>query len=169
MVQSILNNKRILAVDDEPDVLNTLREEIAMAAPNCKFDQAMTFNQATEMLISWTYDLVILDIMGVRGFDLLKRTTNRSIPIPTVMLTSYPYSWDTMRSVQKLGVKAYLPKEKLGDIVPYLEEVMTFEYGPVWKRMIMKTAGALSREWGPYWRRPDYIFQEALFLKGVQR
>ena len=33
MSESVLNDKRILAVDDEPDVLEVLKEEIAAAAP----------------------------------------------------------------------------------------------------------------------------------------
>jgi CheY-like chemotaxis protein len=169
MTQSMLNNKRILVVDDEPDVLNTLNDEIMAVAPRCIIDRATTFEHAVELLICWSYDLVILDIMGVRGFDLLERTTQRECPIPTVMLTSYPYSWDTMKSVQELGVRAYLPKEKLGNIVPYLEEVLSYEYGPIWKRLIMITAGAINRQWGPYWQRPDYIFHDVLGFKTAQK
>jgi len=37
MAESVLNGKRILAVDDEPDVLNILEEEIRIAAPKCQF------------------------------------------------------------------------------------------------------------------------------------
>ena len=39
MVESILNGKAILAVDDEPHVLSTLEEEILTAAPKCKFGE----------------------------------------------------------------------------------------------------------------------------------
>jgi hypothetical protein len=42
MKESILNGKRILAVDDEPDVLTILEEEILGAAQNCYFDKATT-------------------------------------------------------------------------------------------------------------------------------
>ncbi len=69
--KSILDGKRILAVDDEPDVLEVLKEEIMAAAPGCSIDTASTYDQALELLISWSYDLAICDIMGVRGFDLL--------------------------------------------------------------------------------------------------
>jgi hypothetical protein len=40
MAESILNGKSILAVDDEPDVLVILEEEILAAAPKCKFEKA---------------------------------------------------------------------------------------------------------------------------------
>ena len=46
MAGSILNGKRILAVDDEPDVLEVLQEEILEACPDCKFDKATTYEEA---------------------------------------------------------------------------------------------------------------------------
>jgi CheY-like chemotaxis protein len=42
MAESILNEKRILAVDDEPDVLDVLEEEILESAPKCKIEKATT-------------------------------------------------------------------------------------------------------------------------------
>ena len=70
MAESILNGKSILAVDDEPDVLTVLEEEIKEACPDSRFDKASTYEDAVARMISLTYDVVILDIMGVRGFDL---------------------------------------------------------------------------------------------------
>jgi len=72
MKESVLDGKRILAVDDEPDVLAVLEEEILSACRNCIFDKATTYEQANQLIRSWTYELIILDIMGVRGFDLLE-------------------------------------------------------------------------------------------------
>jgi CheY-like chemotaxis protein len=160
MAQSVLDNKRILAVDDEPDVLEVLKEEIMLAAPKCIFETATSFEQASELLVSWSYDLAILDIMGVRGFDLLQRCTEREYPVPTVMLTAHSFSPESLKKSIELGARAYLPKERLGQIVPFLEDVLTYEYGPVWKRLIRKVEGAFSKEWGPYWKSPDNAFWE---------
>ncbi len=79
MEESILNGKSILAVDDEPDILAVLEEEVRGTCPNCTFEKASTFEEASQKLTSNSYDLVILDIMGVRGFDLLSRWHERSI------------------------------------------------------------------------------------------
>ena len=79
MAESILNGKRILAVDDEPDVLAVLEEEILAAAPKCKFEKATTYQEAIKKLESQNYDVVVLDIMGVRGFDLLDRAVKRTL------------------------------------------------------------------------------------------
>jgi len=96
MPSSILDNKRIIAVDDEPDVLEVLKEEILIASPGCLLETATSFEEASELLISWSYDLAILDIMGVRGFDLLQKCTQREYPIPTVMLTAHAFSPESL-------------------------------------------------------------------------
>ncbi|MGA2107217.1 MAG: response regulator [Syntrophorhabdales bacterium] len=160
MSESVLNDKRILAVDDEPDVLEVLKEEIAAAAPKAVVETATSYEKASELLASWTYDLVILDIMGVRGFDLLQRATTRPYPIPTVMLTAHAFSPEALKKSIELGARAYLPKERLGAVVPFLEDVLTYEYGPAWKRLLKEVEGVFTKGWGPYWRKPDSAFWE---------
>ena len=118
MQESILNNKRILAVDDEPDILEVLKDEILSDAPDCILDTATSYEKAVELLTSWTYDLAILDIMGVRGFDLLQMASMRPYPVPTVMLTGHALSPESLRKSIELGARAYLPKDRLGAIVP---------------------------------------------------
>jgi len=169
MAESILNNKRILAVDDEPDVLGVLTKEITWAAPACILDTATTYNKGLELLLSWSYDLVILDIMGVRGFDLLERATNRKNPLCTVMLTAHSFSPESLKKSIELGARAYLPKEMLGAIVPFLEDVLAYEYGPVWKRLLKEVEGVFSEEWGPYWRKPDSAFWERFEAKIAEK
>jgi len=45
MKESILNHKVILAVDDEPDILDVLEEEILEYAPNSKIEKATTYRK----------------------------------------------------------------------------------------------------------------------------
>ena len=68
--EDILKGKKILAVDDEPDILDTLKDLLE----ECDIETATNFESAKDLLESQVYDAVILDIMGVRGFDLLKIT-----------------------------------------------------------------------------------------------
>jgi CheY-like chemotaxis protein len=158
MSESVLNHKRILAVDDEPDVLEMVKEEIVAAAPKARVDTATTYEGAWELLSSWSYDLVILDIMGVRGFDLLEQAAAGPNPIPTVMLTAQAFSPDALKKSIELGARAYLPKQRLGALVPFLEDVLTYEYGPAWKRLLKDVEGVFAQGWGPYWRKPDSVF-----------
>jgi len=66
--QKILKGTRILIVDDEEDILDTLTELLDM----CKVDRASTFEHAKELLENNIYHVAILDIMGVRGYELLE-------------------------------------------------------------------------------------------------
>ncbi len=72
MTGSVLNHKRLLIIDDEPDVLEVIEEEILQSSPDSKIDKASDYEYAAKFIKSNKYDLVILDIMGVRGYDLLE-------------------------------------------------------------------------------------------------
>jgi CheY-like chemotaxis protein len=156
--ESILNNKRILAVDDEPDILEILKEEIKDMAPDCTLETATNYDKAVELLVSWTYDLAILDIMGIRGLDLLDLAMDRPIPVPVVIFTGKALAPQSLMESIKRGARAYLSKENLGDVVTFLEDVLNYEYGPVWKRALKQLEGIFNEGWGPYWRKPDEKF-----------
>jgi CheY-like chemotaxis protein len=166
MAESILNDKRILAVDDEADVLAVLEEEILDAAPKCMFDRATTYEEAAERMISWTYDVVILDIMGVRGFDLLDLAVGRNFPV--AMLTAHAFTPDALKRSIELKARAYLPKEKLGEVVPFLEDMLKYEYLPGWKRLFEKLRGFFTGHWGQNWQKIDEEFWKDFENKTAQ-
>ena len=156
MAESILNEKMILAVDDEPDVLTVLEEEIRDAAPRCRFDKATSYQEAVERMMSLTYDVVILDIMGVRGFDLLEMAVSRNFPV--AMLTAHALTPEALKRSFEMKARAYLPKENLGGIVPFLEDVLKYEYLPGWKLLFEKLKGFFTGRWGENWQKPDEKF-----------
>jgi CheY-like chemotaxis protein len=148
----------ILAVDDEPDVLSVLEEEILRAAPTCKFEKATTYEEAVKKLRSQTYDVVILDIMGVRGFDLLDLAVSRHFRV--AMLTAHALTPEALKRSFEMKARAYLPKEKLGAVVPFLEDVLNYEYLPGWKRLMKKLEKFFIRRWGEYWQKAEANFWE---------
>ena len=151
MKTSILKGKRILAVDDEPDVLALLEEEILGVCPDCKFDKATTFENALALLKSNTYDVVILDIMGVRGFDLLEQAVKRNLRV--AMLTAHALTPEALKRSFEMKARAYLPKEKLGEIVPFLEDVLQYEYLPGWKRLFDKLKEFFDSKFESDWEK----------------
>jgi len=166
MARSILNGKSILAVDDEPDVLTVLEDEVREACPDSRFDKASTYEQAVERMILLTYDVVILDIMGVRGFDLLELAVARNFPV--VMLTAHALTPDALKRSFEMGARAYLPKEKLGEIVPFLEDVLRYENLPGWKRLLEKMEGFFNERWGQHWKKPEEKFWKEFDEKTAQ-
>jgi CheY-like chemotaxis protein len=154
MAGSILNGKKILAVDDEPDVLESLQEEILGACPNCTFDKATTYEEADRMLKANPYDVVILDIMGVRGFELLDSAVRKNMKV--AMLTAHALNPDALkRSFDKMA-RSYLPKEKLGEVVPFLEKMFEYEYLPGWKNLMGELEGFFTEKFSPFKGTADF-------------
>jgi DNA-binding response OmpR family regulator len=113
-----LEGKRILVVDDEPDVLETLRGLLG----ECIVDTASDFETARELLENNTYDAAILDIMGVEGYRLLEDTAKRGIP--ALMLTAHALSPDHLVESITKGAHAYIPKDKIAEIEVFLKDVL---------------------------------------------
>ncbi len=155
MASEMLSEKLILAVDDEEDVLEIIEEELTEAA-NCTIHKATTFEKAQQYLVSYTYDLVILDIMGVRGFDLLQIANNAGFP--TVMLTAHAFTPEALKKSIELGARAYLPKEKLGSLVPFLEDVLKLNYNSAWKQTLDQVATLFNKKFGSDWRTTEEDF-----------
>lgn len=153
----ILKGKLILAVDDEPDVLSTIEEELSEIG-NITLHIATTFEKAQQYLVSYTYDLVILDIMGVRGFDLLKLAFNAGFPV--VMLTAHAFTPEALKKSIELGARAFLPKEKLGSLTPFLADVMKLSYQSTWKKALDHVAVLFNKKFGSEWRKSEKEFWE---------
>jgi len=114
-----LKGKIVLAVDDEQDTIDTIEEVLDM----CIVDKAYDYNEASQFLLSYTYDFVVLDIMGVNGFELLKIATARGFP--TVILTAHAVTQDAEKKSIQLGAISFLPKEKMHELVELLEDVIS--------------------------------------------
>jgi DNA-binding response OmpR family regulator len=148
---NILSGKRILAVDDEPDVLEVLEEEIMDAYPDCIFETATTFEAATKLLETSRYDVVILDIMGVRGFDLLDTAVKKNLRV--AMLTAHALSPDALKRSYEMKARAYLPKDKLGEVVPFLEDILQYDYETGWKKLSKKLYGFFTDRFESDWEQ----------------
>jgi len=134
MSNSVLDGKRMLAVDDEPDILTILEQEIKDACNECTFDKAISYEEAVKLLESKDYDLIVLDIMGVRGYDLLEMAVKKGLRV--AMLTAHALTPEDLKRSHDMGARAYLPKDKLGEIVPFLEDVLTQSFESGWERLM---------------------------------
>lgn len=165
MAESILNNKRILAVDDEPDVLDSL-EDLLEGYDGLILDTATDYDAGYHLLRSWTYDAVILDIMGVRGFDLLNASVH--LGFPTVMLTAHAFSAKDLQQSIEMGARAYIPKENMIDIAEFLEDVMTLTHGSGLNRMFQRLGSVFDKRFGTDWMEDKKKFWEKV-TKGIYK
>ena len=113
-----LVGKKILIVDDEVDVLETLGDLLDM----CVIDYASNFDTAEKYLNENSYDAAIFDIMGVEGYKLLKLARLRDLP--ALMLTAHAFSPDNLLKSIKSGAFAYVPKHEMPDIDFYLADII---------------------------------------------
>jgi CheY-like chemotaxis protein len=151
---SLLKDKIILIVDDEPDVLDTITELLDM----CRVYKAKDYNTALQLLASYTFDIVILDIMGVDGFELLKHAVSRKFP--TVMLTAHALTPVALKKSIKLGAVSFLPKEKMPEIESYLEDVVLGGGKSAWEKLFDKMGSFFHKRFGPDWKERDAFFKE---------
>jgi len=152
----ILRDKLILAVNEEKDVLEIIEEEICFEAANVTLHAAMTFENAQQYLVSYRYDLVLLDIVGVRGFELLQIAN--SAGVPSVVLTAHAFSPEALRRSIELGARAYLPLEKLGSLTPFLEDVLKLNYQSGWTKALDQVGTLFQRRFGSDWRKTHEEF-----------
>jgi len=155
MSESILIGKRILAVADEPDILETLAD-LLEDYEGLIFDRAINYETGFQLLRSWTYDAVILDIMGVRGFDLLNASVH--LGFPTVMLTANAFSIEDLKRSLEMGARAYIPKERMADITEFLEDVLTLGHRSGLKRMFQRLGGVFNKKFGSEWMETEKAF-----------
>lgn len=151
MSGSVLDGKKILAVDDEPDILTVLKDEIRDACPKCTIDTATTYEEAAKRLDSAHYDVVILDIMGVRGFDLLEIAVKKGLKV--AMLTAHALSPEALKRSRDLGARAYLPKEKIHEIVSFLEDVLTYDFEAGWTHLFERLDKFYDEIFESDWRK----------------
>ena len=148
IMEKILEGKRILAVDDEHDILETLDELLDM----CIIDRAPDYEAAKIFLDKDNYDAAILDIMGVSGYDLLQITAQKGIP--TLMLTAHALSPDNLVKSIKEGAHCYLPKDKISDVASYLADMLK-DYdknAPKQGKWFSRLRPFFDRNFGTGWR-----------------
>jgi CheY-like chemotaxis protein len=84
-------SKRILAVDDEPDVLMIIRT--ALQGEGFEVETASSGPECLEAAAANPPDLILLDVMmpGMSGFDVLKalKAKPETSTIPIIMLTGF--------------------------------------------------------------------------------
>lgn len=151
----ILEGKKVLIVDDEPDILSVLEELLTM----CRVAKAGTFEEGRRLLEEDTFDIVILDIMGVEGYRLLEIAKRRDIP--ALMLTAHALTPENVVRSIKEGADSYVPKDEIGNITAFLIDVLEARKKGInpWKPWQDRLPSSyFERKWGAAWKDTDKEF-----------
>lgn len=98
MISTTPSIKRLLVVDDEPNVATTIAESLESLGEEFAVDVAFNGQAAMEMAEKQPYDLVITDykMPGMSGLSLALAITKSSPRTQIIMMTAY--GTDTLRS-----------------------------------------------------------------------
>ena len=153
--ESPLKDKSVLIVDDEPDVLDTIEGLLDM----CIIHRAEDFDSAVKFLTDNQYDVVVLDIMGVNGFELLKISETRGFP--TVMLTAYAVTPDAMKKSIDMGAVSFIPKDRMTELTGLLEDVVQGGGKRLWWLSSFERLGDyFDKRFGADWKEKDQFFKD---------
>jgi DNA-binding NtrC family response regulator len=151
----ILKGKLVLIVDDEKDILTLLTELLSMA----RVDTASSFEEAKELLESNKYDIAVLDIMGVKGYELLKIANEHNIP--ALMLTAHALSKEDLKKSAEEGASYYVPKDEINKIDVFVSDVLEAkekDKNP-WVRWFDRLGSFFDKKFsGPNWREQEREF-----------
>ena len=148
----LIKDLQVLVVDDEPDILETVEELLDM----CRLETAKTFDEAKKLLEKNRYDIAILDIMGVNGYDILKLTTRKKIP--TIMLTAHALTPENLKESIQKGADSYIPKDELANLLDHMADVVKNHIkgdGGAWFK---KLKPIFDKTFGAGWKDKDKKF-----------
>ncbi|MBI5252327.1 MAG: response regulator [Desulfomonile tiedjei] len=151
MDREILKGKRILIVDDEPDVLDTVSEVLDTST----VVTVGSFEEAHALIAKESFDLVVLDIMGVNGFALLEAC--RANKLPAAMLTAHAINVESLNVAVKLGAVSFLPKEELDRLPELVAEILEdLAKGEThWARLFKRLGPFFKERLGVLWEDED--------------
>lgn len=100
---------RVLVVDDEPVVVNSIRK--TLSRKSFRVEEAFSGREAMERITAESFDLVLLDMRlpDANGLDLVADIKKRKPELRVVIVTGYA-SIDTAVEAIKRGANDYMPK-----------------------------------------------------------
>ena len=152
----LLEGKRILLVDDEPDVLDSLADLL----PMCETVKASNFKAAKDYLETEYFDLAVLDIMGVEGYQLLEIANQKRVM--ALMLTAHALSPENIVKSFKEGAACYLPKEEMVNIASFLNDILEAQEQDknTWVRWYDRMGAFFEKRFGSQWQDDEKEFWE---------
>jgi len=110
MQNTVLNQKKILVVDDYPHIRDLIREALETEG-HYEVSEAENGLEALNLLRQKTYDIVISDVMMpiMGGLDLLESIQAVQPTVLTIMMTAYP-EIETSVSAMKKGAVDFIRK-----------------------------------------------------------
>lgn len=100
---------KILIVEDEVDILNSVRE--FLEREQYLVETAQNYDEALDKVLLYRYDCILLDVMlpGGSGLDILRKMSDRGVKQPVLILSAKSSVEDKVAGLE-IGADDYLAK-----------------------------------------------------------
>jgi len=117
----------------------------------------VVYLHAPKPISKLSFDIVVLDIMGVNGYGLLEKAKERDMMV--VMLTAQALDAQNLSRSYREGAASYIPKEKMSEICIYLNDILEAkEKGKsFWWRWLDRLEEYFDEKFGPDWQEKHQI------------
>lgn len=126
VVQEVLAGKKVLVVDDEPEIVNLF--SMVLEAKGAIVTRADNGKQALDLIHADRPDLVFLDIMlpGINGVEVCRRLkSEQNLPCPVIVMFSAVLREDYRESALEAGADGYFLKPcSPHEVIEAAEEVL---------------------------------------------
>jgi adenylate cyclase len=110
--QPSARQRRILLVDDEPDILESLQELIEVSLDGVDVVSVENGQAALEALEGAPFDLIISDykMPGMNGLDFLAEARRRAPNVPRIIMTAFPDLDIAIRAINEAAIENFFTK-----------------------------------------------------------
>jgi DNA-binding NarL/FixJ family response regulator len=148
--------RRILAVDDDPDVLVTI-EALLRRSPDVEFRGVETEAEARRLLSDWSPDVALVDLRlaGTSGIDLLRYLATIAPKTRRVLLTAYQPEAFAALGLAATDAHVTIEKDRLVSSIQALEDAVGIS-------LSLRTAPRTDP-----WFLPDWLFAAPTAVVGT--
>jgi CheY-like chemotaxis protein len=104
--------RTILLVEDEPDILQSLRELLETSVEGVRIRTATTAQEGLDLLGKEPVDLIISDykLPGMSGLEMLQEARKLAPGVQRILITAFPDLKVAIRAINEAGVEHFLTK-----------------------------------------------------------
>lgn len=102
----------ILVVDDEPDILDSLKDLLEAHLPGVRVLTALNGTKGLDLMQREAVDLVVADyrMPGMDGLEFLTRCRKQAPRVPRILITAFPELDAAMRAINEAAIQNFLTK-----------------------------------------------------------
>lgn len=139
-----MNHWRILGIGDKKTVFGGIRSELISLSPGCLLDLALTFEDGQELLLMYTYDVVIADFGSPVAFDLIPLMAEREFPVVAISENGLPVQRADIHLVCVVHTDDDV-KETVLTVLRVLRHQGVMRLGSICNKIVMWPYRALSK------------------------